>query len=526
MNRNSRDTQGTQRRLFEEGTGREGPVQGGVLETPLDGREELPAEARQVRTDDAQACYREERVEHWDAVARSLGGRRGLGRGYHRRLARVYQGLVPSGRRVLEVGCGDGDLLAALRPAFGVGVDFSREMLQRAAIRHPHLHYVLADAHDLSGVQGEFDAVILSDLANDVWDVQGVLQEVARLTNRRTRVIVNSYSHLWELPLSIAARLRWTKPNLPQNWLTADDIVNLLHLTGFEVIRRWREVLWPVSTPLLAGLCNRFLVRFWPFSHLALSNFVVARFPGRRRRGEPEPVVSVVVPARNEAGNIASILARTPEMGGGTELIFVEGGSADDTYGAVEREMANYPERRSTLLRQTGQGKGDAVRLGFSRSRGDVLMILDADLTVPPEDLPRFYRALLTGKGEFINGVRLVYPMEQGAMRFVNLVANKLFSLAFSWLLGQPVKDTLCGTKVLWKADYEAIAANRSYFGDFDPFGDFDLLFGSARLNLAITELPIRYRDRTYGATSIRRWRHGWMLLKMVFFAAMRLKFV
>jgi glycosyltransferase involved in cell wall biosynthesis len=237
-------------------------------------------------------------------------------------------------------------------------------------------------------------------------------------------------------------------------------------------------------------------------------------------------VISVVVPARNEAGNIACILERTPEMGSGTELVFVEGHSSDDTYEVIEEEMANFPERRCQLLRQSGKGKGDAVRLGFARASGEVLMVLDADLTVPPEDLPRFYRALLEGKGELINGVRLVYPMERQAMRLVNLFGNKLFSLAFSWLLGQPIKDTLCGTKVLWKRDHEAIAASRSYFGDFDPFGDFDLLFGAARLSLKIVEVPIRYRERTYGSTNIRRWRHGWMLLKMVFFAAGRLKFV
>ena len=153
-------------------------------------------------------------------------------------------------------------------------------------------------------------------------------------------------------------------------------------------------------------------------------------------------------------------------------------------------------------------------------------MILDADLTVPPEDLPRFYEALHSGKGEFINGVRLVYPMEKQAMRFLNLLGNKFFSLAFSWLLGQPIKDTLCGTKVLWKRDYEAIASNRAYFGDFDPFGDFDLIFGAVKLNLKLTDLPIRYRERTYGTTNINRWTHGWLLLKMVAFAAKRLKFV
>jgi glycosyltransferase involved in cell wall biosynthesis len=234
----------------------------------------------------------------------------------------------------------------------------------------------------------------------------------------------------------------------------------------------------------------------------------------------------VIVPARNEAGNIPDIFTRVPDMGQGTELVFVEGHSRDNTYAAIRAAMAQHPERCCQLLRQGGVGKGDAVRLGFAQARGEMLMILDADLTVPPEDLPRFYEVLCSGKGEFVNGVRLVYPMEREAMRFVNLAGNKFFTIVFSWLLGQPIKDTLCGTKVLWKRDYEAIAANRAYFGDFDPFGDFDLIFGAVKSNLKITDLPIRYRERTYGTTNIERWKHGWLLLRMVIFAARRLKFV
>jgi glycosyltransferase involved in cell wall biosynthesis len=238
------------------------------------------------------------------------------------------------------------------------------------------------------------------------------------------------------------------------------------------------------------------------------------------------PRVSVIVPARNEAGNVPSIFQRVPEMGAGTELVFVEGGSTDNTRSAIEQAILTFPQREAVLYQQEGRGKGDAVRMGFIRARGDVLMILDADLTVPPEDLPRFYDALVSGKGDLVNGVRLVYPMEKEAMRFLNLLGNKFFSLVFSWLLGQPVKDTLCGTKVLWKSAYETIAANRSYFGDFDPFGDFDLIFGAAKLNYKITDIPVRYRERTYGTTNIDRWRHGWLLLRMVAFAARRLKFI
>jgi glycosyltransferase involved in cell wall biosynthesis len=266
------------------------------------------------------------------------------------------------------------------------------------------------------------------------------------------------------------------------------------------------------------------LVKFWPFKHLALTNFIVAR--PRAYTLAKQPFVSVVIPARNEAGNIPDIVARSPEMGKLTELVFVEGHSSDNTYAAIEKEIARRPQRCCQLLRQTGVGKGDAVRLGFAHARGDILIILDADMTVPPEDLPRFYEALCSGKGEFINGVSLVYPMEKQAMRFLNLVGNKFLSLPFSWLLDQTIKDTLCGTKALWKRDYEAIAANRAYFGEFDPFGDFDLIFGAVKLNLKITDLPIHYRERTYGTTNIQRWKHGWLLLKMVAFAARRLKFV
>ena len=239
-----------------------------------------------------------------------------------------------------------------------------------------------------------------------------------------------------------------------------------------------------------------------------------------------EPLVSVIVAARNEEGNIPQIFERTPDLGGGIEFVFVEGGSRDDTFEAIRRELEKRPEISGKLFKQPGKGKGDAVRLGFSEASGDILLILDADLSVAPEDLPRFVEALQSGRGEFINGVRLVYPMEERAMRFFNLLGNKFFSLAFSWLLGQSIKDTLCGTKVLWREDYERIAANRSYFGEFDPFGDYDLIFGAARLNLKIVDIPIRYRERTYGAPNISRWRDGQLLLRMVLFAARRLKFV
>jgi len=469
--------------------------------------------------------YQKTRVSHWDKVAQKSDKWQGFSGYYHNRLQKVLQFVIPPGQRVMEMGCGCGELLAALKPSYGVGVDFSAEMIERAKNGYPDLHFIQADAHELN-IKTQFDFIILSDLVNDLWDVQSVFKNIHVLTTPRSRIIITSYSRLWELPLWIVRKLGLAKSALFQNWLTVDDIKGLFSLANFEVIRHWEEIIWPIIVPLIASLLNRFIVKIWPFKIFALTHIIVAKPCNTGSFLSEAPKVSVIVPTRNETGNIAKIFSSIPEMGGGTEIIFVEGNSTDNTYETIKKAMADNPHRLSMLLRQDGQGKGDAVRLGFKHARGDILMIFDADLTVSPEDLPRFYDVLANGKAEFVNGVRLVYPMEKEAMRFFNFLGNKFFSLAFSWLLGQPIKDTLCGTKVLWKADYERIAANRSYFGDFDPFGDFDLLFGAAKLNLKIVEIPIRYRERTYGTTNISRWKHGWLLLRMVFFALRRIKFV
>jgi ubiquinone/menaquinone biosynthesis C-methylase UbiE len=469
--------------------------------------------------------YREARQKHWDSIARKKDFRQSKGAYYHERIGEIYNYLVPPGLKVIEIGSGTGELLASLKPSIGVGVDLSGEMIKKASAKFPELRFIQADAHELK-LNETFDIIIISDIINDLWDVQAVFKMLSKISDTKTRIIINTYSRVWELPLLISQYFGLSTPLLPQNWLTVDDVENMLKLAGFEVIRNRREVLWPLNTPVLSTLMNKYAVKTLPFSLFALTNFIIARKRPTEEEKQARPVVSVVIPARNEAGNIEEIIRRTPEMGGGTELIFVEGNSSDNTYETIEKAITAHPERKCRLFKQAGKGKGDAVRLGYKNASGDILMILDADMTVQPEDLPRFYDAIVSGEGEFINGVRLVYPMEKQAMQYLNILGNKFFSLAFSWLLDQSIKDTLCGTKVLSRADYDKIANNRSYFGEFDPFGDFDLLFGAAKQNMKIVEIPIRYAERKYGDTNIQRWRHGLMLLKMVVFALRRIKFV
>jgi 2-polyprenyl-3-methyl-5-hydroxy-6-metoxy-1,4-benzoquinol methylase len=446
-----------------------------------------------------------------------------FGRYYQGMLIHIYQYLIPSNARVLEIGCAQGDLLAQLKPSYGVGIDFSKNSIDYARIKYPYLQFYEGNAHHFQLNGEKFDYIVLSDLINDAWDIQEILENLKRYCHPQTRIIFNFYSHLWSWPLKMARLLRLASPILSQNWLTKQDLENLLELTGFVTLRSWQEILVPAPIPFISTLANRYLAKLWPFWHLDLVNMLLAR-PNEK----PEisnPSISVVVAARNEAGHIEQLINRIPKMGSHTEIVFVEGNSSDDTYDEINLAITRHPELDIKLFKQTGKGKGDAVRLGFEKSSGDILIILDADITVPPEDLPRFYNVLVRGDAEFVNGVRLVYPMEDKAMRFLNLIGNKFFSYMFSWLLGQPIRDTLCGTKALWKNDYDRIAAGRKYFGDFDPFGDFDLIFGAAKLNLKIMEVPIRYRARVYGETNISRWSHGLLLLRMVAFAAKRIKF-
>lgn len=445
---------------------------------------------------------------------------------YHSELQHFFKFVIPENKQVLELGCGTGDLLASLKPKHGVGIDIADQMVHIAQKKNPQLTFITADAQNLP-IQEKFDHVIMSDLVGNLEDIQKTFEELHKVTDTNSRLVITSYNYVWELGLWFMEKLGFKMPQPKQNWLSRKDIEKILHLANFEVIKTGSLLLLPVHIPLISVIVNRYLARLPILKNLCLVQYVVARqIPNLHTNKEYS--VSVIIPARNEAGNIEQAIVRLPKLGSRTEIIFVEGGSSDNTRAEIQRVIEKYRVQKEIIFidQEKGVGKGDAVRRGFARATGDILMILDADLTVPPEDLPKFYTAARTRVGEFIMGTRLVYPMENQAMRFLNIIGNKFFSLAFSWLLGQSIKDTLCGTKVMFRQDYEELARNRSYFGDFDPFGDFDLIFGAAKLNLKIVEIPIRYRARVYGTTNISRFRHGWLLLKMTAFAAKKIKFI
>lgn len=444
---------------------------------------------------------------------------------YYELLGGLLRFLIPEGQRVLDIGCGQGEFLNHLRPSSGVGVDLSPAMIERAREKFPHLRFFVDDAEELSLEEGPFDYILLSNTVGYLQDLQKVFRRLMRYSTPDTRVVITHYNYLWEPVLRLAGWAGWKIQEPFQNWLSISDMENLLCLEGFETIRSRQAVLLPKRIPILSTLFNRYLSQLPLIRRLSLVEALVARpVPVGRQRGELS--CSVVVPARNERGNIEPVVQRIPDMGRHTEIIFVEGHSRDGTPEEIRRVAAAYPARDIKALTQDGEGKADAVRKGFEHARGDVLLILDADLTVTPEELPKFYDAVAAGKAELAIGSRLVYSLQKESMRFLNLAGNKFFSMAFSYLLDQRIKDTLCGTKALLRRNYMIIARHRSYFGDFDPFGDFDLIFGAAKANLRIAEIPVRYHARAYGETQIRRLHHGLLLFRMVCTAMRKLKFV
>jgi SAM-dependent methyltransferase len=436
--------------------------------------------------------------------------------------------LIPPGKRVLELGCGRGDLLAALEPSYGVGVDFGARTIARARELYPNLHFVTGDAEDpatLAPIEGPFDYIVIADTIGMFEDIDGTLRLVHHLCAPSTRIIISYYSHLWEPVLKFAEFLRLRRKQPPVNFIATADFLNLLDLADFEMISHEQRQLIPFRLLGIATFVNRYIAPLPGIRQLCLRTYIVGRpvlqFPERKFSA------SILIPCRNEKGNIENAILRMPKFGSAQEILFVEGNSSDGTFEECERVRDAYKGTWDIkVLKQDGKGKGDAVRKGFAAASCDVLMILDADLTMPPEALPKYHAVIETGKAEFVNGTRLIYPMEQEAMRPLNLIANRCFAYLFSYLVNTRLTDTLCGTKVLLRKDYEVLARERGYFGNFDPFGDFDLIFGAAKQNLKIIETPIHYKARTFGETQISRFRDGWLLLKMVWFAYRKLKAV
>jgi len=421
---------------------------------------------------------------------------------FYIRLERVLQFIVEPGKRVLEVRCQTGHLLAAVKPAYGVGVEISEAMVECARRLHPGLHFVTSDPEDLE-LNETFDYILFSHIFDTV-DILRAFERIRRHCTPETRIVVINFNHLWEPILEFASKTGLRAKFVEPNWVSENDIRGFLKLAGFRPVRKHRLLLFPKWIPLFSAVMNGVLARLPGLRRLCMMQVMVAR-PISVPPREEDVSVSVVVPCRNETGNVQQAVERIPAMGKHTEILFCDDQSTDGTAREIERMQALHADKRIRLIQGPGRGKAENVWTGFRAARGDVLMILDADLTVMPEELPMFFRALVSSRGDFINGTRLVYPVQERAMKLANMIGNKLFGLLFSFLLDQRIKDTLCGTKVLWRKDWLRMETNLGTWGITDLWGDYELLFGASKLNLEIVEVPVHYQERTHGVTKMTR---------------------
>jgi SAM-dependent methyltransferase len=428
-------------------------------------------------------------------------------------MARLLRFIVEPGKRVLEVRCQTCHLLNSVKPAYGVGVDISEKLVARARKNFPDLQFKCADPEDLA--LGEtFDYVLFSHVFDTV-DLLSAFERVRQHCASETRLVIINYSPLWQPVVGLASKIGLRAPFVEPNWINETDLSNFLYLSGFRPIRTHRILLLPKYIPLISSLVNDLVGRLPGFRKLCMMQVVVARLLPEPKRAE-DVSVSVIVPCRNERGNVLSAVERVPQMGKSTEIIFCDDKSTDGTADEVRRLQVLFPDKNIRLLDGPGICKAENVWTGFRSARGDVLMILDADLTVIPEELPFFFKAIVDNRGEFVNGSRLVYPVPRVAMKFANRLGNKVFGMIFSFLLDQPIKDTLCGTKVLWRRDWARIESNLGAWGIVDLWGDYELLFGASKLHLEITEVPVHYQERVYGVTKMTNvfW-NGVRMLRM-----------
>ncbi len=457
----------------------------------------------------------EESRKHFQQIANQYDKWKKKNAYYYSQLKRLFSSFIPPGSDVLEIGCGTGDILNSVNPRKGLGVDISPRMLDIAKAKYPHLSFTVCEAENLK-VEGKYDYVIMSDLIEHLSDVWKAIGELKKVTNPQTRLIISFINPFWEPLLMLGERLGLKMPEGAHNRLLSEDIINLLALHDFTVEDKGYRVLIPKNIPGISDFLNRYaphipLLRNYCFVQYLIARPTVAKVKGRGLSS------SIIIPCFNEAANIKSCINRVPACGKPTEIIVVDDGSVDGTSRVVQ-EMRSECKNLRIISYSPNRGKGYAVRKGFEAASGDVLMILDADMAVPPEELPRFLLPLEEGKAEVVNGTRMVYPMEGQAMRQLHLWGNKIFSIIFTWLVGQRLTDTLCGTKVILKKDFERMKMGRC------PWGDFDILLGVAKLGLKMVEMPVHYKTRKAGKSKMKTFRHGLVLLGMCAYGFKELK--
>jgi ubiquinone/menaquinone biosynthesis C-methylase UbiE len=453
--------------------------------------------------------------EHFDEVAKKYDYWKNKNWYYYETIKSFIGRIIPEGASVLEVGCGTGEILASVKPSRGVGIDISSEMTKIAARKFPQYDFIHAPIEELK-INEKFDYVIMVDVVDHVYDVMDVFENLFKFCKPTTQIILTTINPWWDPILMLMEKIGAKMPEGPHNFIEKRNLSKMVELLDFSISYSGYMLLFPKYIPVLSFLANSLGTRMWGISKCSAVQYMIIQ-PTVKNKTDLGYGCSVIIPCYNEAGNIEEAVKRVPQMGRGTEVVVVNDGSKDKTAEIVRGLQLPHV----TLIDYSpNRGKGNAVKAGFDAAQNEVIMILDADISTPPEELPRFFNPLNQGRCQFVNGTRLVYPMQEQAMRTLNLFGNKLFGMIMSFITQQHLTDTLCGTKALLKSDFK-----RMSWG-LDKWGDFDLLFGAAKIGSKIMEVPVHYKSRKADKSKMNSFRHGLHLLRACFLGFRELVFV
>ena len=457
--------------------------------------------------------------DHYNKIAKKRVKYIKRNRYYHKSVLKHFRMWIPENSKVLELGCGTGDLIGQLRPKLGVGIDISDEMIKQAKEKYPGINFFCDDAESFE-INEIFDYIIISGIVGMVDNIQILLGRIKKWVSPDTRVFVDFYNPMWYPFIKFGEKIGLKMPEMIKNWLSVDDIENFLYISGYQVIKRKYLMFFPKNIPLITYILNKFIGNLPFIRRFSLSSVVITRplvpWPDKEIKS-----CSVVITCRDEEGNIEGLVTRIPKMGWNTEIIFVEGHSKDNTVAKINEMIKKYPDKDIRMLKQKGIGQGDAFRYGYDEAKGDFVIWLEADLTTPPEEAKLLWDAYINNIGEYVNGSRFIYKMEKNAMPLLNFLGNRFFGVLFTSLLKQRFTDTLCGFKGISKKNYVKIRQQIDFFGDFDPFGDFELIFGAIKNNLKVAEIPVHYKPRQYGESKaygksfFSFMKHGFLLVRM-----------
>lgn len=461
--------------------------------------------------------FKEEAKDYFDRLAREYPEWKRRNLYYYSKLTQFYRKVIPPGKDVLDIGCRDGELLKAVEPLTGVGIDVSEGMIEIARRNCSHLRFFPMKSESIE-LEGKFDYIIMSNVIGYISDLWLLFEQIKPLTKFNTEIVISSSNPLMEPLLKLGERLGMKSSEGPVNRFYMEDIMNLLRLNDFGIVDWGHELSLPRRIPLVSEMVNRYASKVRFLRNFSFLQYIIAR-PGRTMARAESLSCSVVIPCHNEKENIRECVGRVPLLGKATEIVIVDDGSTDSTADEVKKFIGKNPDKNLKLISHfPNRGKGFAVREGFKAASGDILMILDADMAVSPEELTRFFKPIVEGKAEAVNGTRMVYMMEKQAMPYLHLFGNKIFSIIFTWLMGQRITDTLCGTKAIFRKDFRRMEIGRC------PWGDFDILLGIAKLRLKMVEMPVHYKARRAGKSKMKTFRHGLLLIETCLYGFKELK--